>query len=69
MELVLEHLVVAPSLLLLAKLEEVLALLDAPTAVLPRGVRTALDGALIGEAALAFEEELLCLAATLLALR
>jgi hypothetical protein len=68
MELLLEHLVVPASLLLLAKLKEVLALLDAAAAVLPRGVRATLDRALVGEAALALEEELFSLAATLLAL-
>jgi hypothetical protein len=68
MELLLEHLVVPAGLLLLAKLKEVLALLDAAAAVLPRRVRTPLDRALVGEAALALEEELLSLAATLLAL-
>jgi hypothetical protein len=69
MELLLEHLVVPAGLLLLAKLEEVLALLDAAAAVLARRVRTTLDRALVGEAALALEEELLSLAATLFALR
>jgi hypothetical protein len=69
MELLLEHLVVPAGLLLLAKLEEVLALLDAAAAVLPRRVRASLDGALVGEAAFALEKELLSLAATLFALR
>jgi hypothetical protein len=68
MELLLEHLVVPAGLLLLAKLEKVLALLDAAAAVLPRWVRTSLDRALVGEAALALEKELLSLAATLFAL-
>ena len=67
-ELLLEHLVVAARLLLLAQLQQVLALLDAAAAVLARRVRAPLDGALVGEAALALEEELLRLAAALLAL-
>src|SRR5665647_909196 len=69
MKLLLEHLVVASCLLLLAQLEEVLALLDAATTVLPRGVHTALDGTLVGEATLSLEEELDRLTATLFALR
>jgi hypothetical protein len=68
MELFLEHLVVPAGLLLLAELKEVLALLDATAAVLSRWVGTTLDRALVGEAALALEEELFSLAATLLAL-
>jgi hypothetical protein len=68
MELLLEHLVVPARLLLLAKLKKVLALLDAAAAVLPRRVRATLDRTLVGEAPLALEEELLSLAATLLAL-
>src|SRR3954470_502778 len=67
-ELVLEHAVVAAGLLLLAQLEQVLALLDPTTAVLARRIAAALDGALLGEAALALEEELDPLAAALLAL-
>jgi len=69
MELLLEHLVVPAGLLLLAKLEEVLALLDAAAAVLPRRVCATLDRTLVGEAALALEKELLSLSAALLALR
>jgi hypothetical protein len=69
MELLLEHLVVPAGLLLLAKLKEVLALLDTAAAVLPRRVSASLDRALVGEAALSFEKELLSLAATLFALR
>src|SRR4051794_39142860 len=57
-ELLLEQAVVAARLLLLAQLEQVLALLDAAAAVLTRRVRAALDGALLGEAALALQEEL-----------
>ena len=38
MKLLLEHLVVAPRLLLLAELEEVLTLLDTATTVLARGI-------------------------------
>jgi hypothetical protein len=69
MKLLLEYLIVASCLLLLAQLEKVLALLDAAAAVLPRGVHTALDGTLVGEATLPLEEELDGLTATLLALR
>jgi hypothetical protein len=67
-ELLLEHLVVPARLLLLAELQEVLGLLDAAAAVLARGVRAALYGALVREAALSFEEELLGLTTALLAL-
>jgi hypothetical protein len=68
-ELLLEDLIVAARLLLLAQLEEVLALLDAAAAVFARRVRTPFDGALVCEAALALEKELLRLPAALLALR
>jgi hypothetical protein len=68
MELLLEQLVVPACLLLLAKLQEVLALLDAAATVLTRWVRAPFDGTLVREASLALEEELFCLAATLLAL-
>ena len=54
--------------MLLAELRQVLGLLDAATAVLPRGVAAALEGALLGQAALALEEELGSLATALLAL-
>jgi len=67
-ELVLEQLVVPPRLLLLAELQQVLGLLDAAPAVFARSIGPPLDGALVGEAALAFEEELLALTAALLAL-
>ena len=67
-ELLLQHAVVPARLLLLAELHAVLALLLAATAVLARRVRAALDAALVGEAALALEEQLLALAAALLAL-
>src|SRR4051794_5171448 len=67
-ELVLEQAVVAARLLLLAQLEQVLALLDPPAAVLARRIAAALDRALLGQAALALEEELHPLAAALLAL-
>src|SRR4051794_8377293 len=67
-ELLLEHAVVAPRLLLLTQLHPVLGLLLAPAAVIARRVRAALDAALVGEAALALEEELLALPAALLAL-
>src|SRR4051812_10874967 len=66
-ELLLEHAVVAPRLLLLTQLHPVLGLLLAPAAVIARWVRAALDAALVGEAALALEEELLTLATALLA--
>src|SRR5580765_6820513 len=68
-ELLLEQAVVAARLLLLAQLLQVLALLDAATAVLARRVAATLDRALLGQAALALEEELHPLAAALLALR
>ena len=67
-ELRLEDAVVAARLLLLAELEEVLALLDAAAAVLARRVATALDRALLGQAALALQEELQAFAAALAAL-
>ena len=67
-ELFLQHLVVAARLLLLAQLHPVLGLPHAPAAVLAGRVGAALDAALVGEAALALEEELLALAAALLAL-
>src|SRR4051794_7842216 len=57
-ELLLEQAVVAARLLLLAQLQQVLALLDAAAAVLTRRIRAALDRALLGEAALALQEEL-----------
>src|SRR3954454_9458836 len=68
-ELLLEHAVVAARLLLLAQLHAVLGLLLAPAAVIARRVRPALDAALVGQAALAFQKELLPLPAALLALR
>jgi hypothetical protein len=68
-ELRLEHAVEPARLLLLPQLEEVLALADAPPPALARRVVAALDGALVGEAALALEEELLALPTALLALR
>src|SRR4051794_23922225 len=67
-ELLLEHAVVAAGLLLLAQLQPVLRLLRAAATVLARRVRAPLDAALVGEAALAFQEELHALAAALLAL-
>src|SRR3954452_3722099 len=67
-ELLLEHAVVAAGLLLLAQLHAVLRLLLAPAAVVARRVGPALDAALVREAALTLEEELLTLAAALLAL-
>jgi hypothetical protein len=69
MELLLEHLIVPAGLLLLAKLKEILALLDTATAVLPRRVRATLDRTLVGEAALALQEQLFSFTAALLALR
>src|SRR3954453_7290912 len=68
-ELRLEQAVIAARLLLLAQLQQVLALLDPPTAVLARRIRPALDRALLGQAALALQEELDALPAALLALR
>src|SRR6476469_5068598 len=68
-ELRLEQPVVPARLLLLAQLQQVLALLDAAAAVLARRIGAALDGALLGQAALALEEELHALPAALLALR
>src|SRR3954453_18627003 len=67
-ELALQHAVVAAGLLLLAQLDAVLRLLLATTAVISGRVGAALDAALVGEAALALEEQLLTLAAALLAL-
>src|SRR3954452_7491255 len=68
-ELAFENAVVAASLLLLAELHAVLRLLLAATTVVARRVRAALDAALVGQAALALQEELLPFAAALLALR
>src|SRR4029077_11353604 len=68
-ELRLEQPVVAARLLLLAQLQQVLALLDPAAAVLARRIRAALDRALLGQAALALEEELHSLAAADTALR
>src|SRR5581483_11903319 len=67
-ELRLEQAVVPARLLLLPQLQQVLALLDPAAAVLARRVRAALDRALLGEAALALQEELHALPAALLAL-
>src|SRR3954453_11308769 len=68
-ELLLEDAVVAARLLLLAQLDPVLGLLLAPAAVIAGRVGAALDAALVGQAALALEEQLLPLTAALLALR
>ena len=68
-ELLLEQAVVAARLLLLAQLEQVLALLDAAAAVLTRRIRATLDRALLGETALALQEELQAFAAAHAALR
>src|SRR4051794_12285659 len=68
-ELLLEQAVVAARLLLLAQLEQVLALLDPAAAVLARRVAPALDRALLGQAPLALEEELHALPAAVPALR
>src|SRR5204863_3091290 len=57
-ELLFEQTVVPARLLLLAQLQQVLALLDAAAAVLARRIAATLDGALLREAALALEEEL-----------
>src|SRR5439155_24907547 len=68
-ELLLEQAVVAARLLLLAQLQEVLALLDAAAAVLARRIGAPFDRALLRQAALALEEELHALAAADAALR
>ena len=68
-ELALEHAVEAARLLLLAQLVAVLRGAHAAAAVLARRVGAALDAALLGQAALALQEQLLALAAALLALR
>src|SRR5829696_3316632 len=68
-ELLLEHTVVAARLLLLAQLHAVLRLPRAATAVVTGRIRATLDAALVGQAALALQEELHALAAALLALR
>src|SRR5213079_2463945 len=62
-ELLLQQAVVPSRLLLLAQLQQVLALLDTATAVLPRRIGAALDRALLRQAALPLEEELHALAA------
>src|SRR5260221_1692883 len=67
--LLLEQPVVAARLLLLAQLQQVLALLDAAATVLARRIRAALDSALFRQAALALEEQLHPLAAADAALR
>src|SRR3954451_4498752 len=67
-ELLLEDAVVAARLLLLPQLHAVLGLLLAPAAVIAGRVGAALDAALVGQAALALEEQLLPLTAALLAL-
>src|SRR5204862_8281255 len=66
-ELLLEQAVVAARLLLLAKLEQVLRLLDPAAAVLARRIAAAFDRALLRQAALALEEELHALATAELA--
>jgi hypothetical protein len=68
MELALEQLIVAARLLLLAQLQQVFRLLDAPAPMLARRVCPTFYGALVREAPLAFEEQLEALAAALLAL-
>src|SRR5205823_11359503 len=67
-ELPLEHAVVAARLLLLAQLQPVLALFHAPASMLAGRVGAPLDAALVGQAALALEEQLLSLTPALLAL-
>ncbi len=67
-ELLLEHPVVATCLLLLAQLQAVLALLLATATVLSGRVGASLDAALVSQAALTLEEQLLSLATALLAL-
>src|SRR3954451_17739484 len=68
-ELLLEHPVVAAGLLLLAQLDAVLGLLLAAAGVLARRGGATFDAPIVGEAALALEEQLLPLATALLALR
>ena len=68
-ELRLEEAVVAARLLLLPQLQQILALLDAAATVLTRRIRAALDGAFLGQAALALQKELDALPAALLAFR
>src|SRR3954451_3245827 len=67
-ELPFEHAVIAPRLLLLTQLEAVLGLLLAATAMVAGRIGAPLDAALVGQAAFALEEQLLSLAAALLAL-
>src|SRR5271167_2792625 len=67
-ELALQHTVVAARLLLLAQLHAILALFHAPPPVLARRVGATLHPALVGQASLALEEQLLSLPAALLAL-
>src|SRR5688572_23515951 len=66
-KLLFEYAVVASRLLLLAQLDAVLGLLLASAPVVARRVRTTLDAALVGQAALTLEKELLAFAAALLA--
>src|SRR5204863_2426487 len=68
-ELPLLDAVVATGLLLLAQLHAVLALFLAPAPVLAGRIGAALHAALVRQAALALEEQLLPLPAALLALR
>jgi hypothetical protein len=67
-ELLLQHLVEAAGLLLLAQLLPVLGGAQATAAVISGWIGTALDAALVGQAALALQEELLSLATALFAL-
>ena len=67
-ELLLEHAVVAARLLLLPQLKPVLGLPGPAATVLARRVGAALHAALVGQAALALQEELDALPAALLAL-
>src|SRR5207248_8289441 len=57
-ELLFEQAVVAACLLLLAQLQQVLRLLNPAAAVLARRIRAPFDRALLGQAALALQEEL-----------
>src|SRR5918992_1016569 len=67
-ELLLEHAVVTPCLLLLAQLQPVLRLARPPAAVVARRVVAPLHAALVRQAALALQEQLHALATALLAL-
>jgi len=66
--LLLEHAVITLGLLLLTQLNAVLALLLASASMVAWRIGAALDAALVGQAALALEKQLLPLTTALLAL-